>query len=65
MKKINLKTLVKIIILVSIIGLWTISAINIYGYLLRANKVSEELVEAYRPQLNIGSVKKAVEILEK
>lgn len=64
MRKINLKGLIKILIFVLMVGLLAFSAKSIYGYLSRAGRVKQELVEAHRPHLDVNLIKKAAEILK-
>ena len=63
MRKINPKRAIKIFILILVVGLLVFSAKNIYDSLSRAGRVSEELVESYRPYLNVELIKKAAETL--
>lgn len=63
MRKTNPKRAVKILILLLVAGLIVLSAKNIYDSLSRAGRVNEELVEPYRPHLDVELVKKAAEIL--
>ena len=37
---------------------------NIFDYLDRSKKVSPEMVEAYRPTLNVNLVNQALEVLK-
>lgn len=63
MRAISPKRLVKILLLVLAAGLLIFSAKDIYDSLLRVARVNEELVSAYRPSLDVESIRQAAEIL--
>jgi len=64
MKKIKPKLVIKIVILILAGGLLAFTILDLYRYLVRAEKVSEEFVQFYRPQLNTDLIKKAAQILK-
>ena len=63
MKKIKPKLLIKILIVVLGGGLFIFSAQDIYRYWVRAERVNEEFVQFYRPQLDTVLIKQAAEVL--
>lgn len=65
MKKLKLRKIARISLLVLLTGLLIFSAISMIGYLSRAQKVNEALVESYRPSLNVELIKKAAKILKR
>lgn len=64
MKSLKFRPLIKLLVLFVWLVVLALVGVNIFGYLDRSKKVSLELVEAYRPNLNVNLVMQALEVLE-
>ena len=64
MKKLNTRTMIRLVVIAFVVATLVFSAKNIFNYYQRSGSVDPTLVEFYRPNLNINLVRQAAEYLQ-
>ena len=62
-REINLTIVIKFAIAILMVGSLTLSLKNVFDCLTRSQTVHPEMVESFRPSLNVNLIKKAAALL--